>query len=187
MVDGVCLSNGVWGRAFNVCAEQRLSPHIHKTYMLSGTELQRQRPDSLHAFCACVFPPCYPELLVLMYYCAAWWLIMILNVYEHWSAISPTCEPFHILTGHCLTAHWWMHNDLQYDATGRPANAARRHTNTEEHKLTSHQMHRQQILVYLFRHLNYCICVKIIKEVENYRAKQALDNKWKATVIESQL
>lgn len=131
MVDGVCLFNGVWGGTVNVCAEQRLSPHIDKTYTLCVAELQRQRPRLPACFfCVCVFPPrrLSPELLALMYYDAAWWLIMTLNVYEHWSAISPTCEPFHILTGHCLTAHWWMHNDLQYDATGRHANAAHKNS-----------------------------------------------------------
>lgn len=66
--------------------------------------------------------------LVPMRCCAAWRLIMTLNVYEHWSAIAPKWDPFHILTGHGLTAYWWMHNDLRYDATGRPARAAYKHT-----------------------------------------------------------
>lgn len=85
----------------------------------------------------CVWPRCpCPKLLVLMCYCAGWWLIMTLNVYEHWSVIAPKWEPFHILTGYCLTAYWWMHNDLQYDATGRPAHPAYKHMHTQAHSHT---------------------------------------------------
>lgn len=91
---------------------------LHKICTLNVPERLHRRSACVCAWacesmCARVLPSCRRKLLVLMCYCAAWWLIMTLNVYEHWSAIAPKWEPFHILTGHCLTAYWWMHNHLQ--------------------------------------------------------------------------
>lgn len=99
--------------------------------------------------CVRVHACCHPavratELLVLMCYCAAWWLIMTFNVYEHWSATAPKWEPFHILTGHCLTVYWWMHNNLQYNwdlHTLHINTCTHKHIFTHRHRLTDTHCH----------------------------------------------
>lgn len=122
MVDGVCLFNGVWGKIFNVCVVQSrgcFHLRIKYTYSMYQRCYTEEVSPCMHvctSMCAAVLLSAAPKLLVLMCYCAAWWLIMTLNVYEHWSAIALKWEAFHILTGHCLTAYWWMHNNLQYDS-----------------------------------------------------------------------
>lgn len=184
MVDGVCLFNGVWGRAFNVCAEQRLSPHIHKTYILSGAAA----PDTrLPARFLCL---CLPTLLPVPSAVSADVLLCRLmadyDVKCLWALISDIPNVWAV-----SYPHWPLLNGALMDAQWSPIRCnrdlQRLHADTRSQTRLTHQTHRQQISVCPFRHLNYCICAKIIREVENNRGKQALDRKCKAIVIEAQL
>lgn len=98
---------------------------------------------------------------------------MTLNVYEHWSAISPKCEPFRILTGHCLTVYWWIHNDLRYDAIRRPALLACKHTQRQRNTVKTSQKHNDQVGSCHYRYINWLslIALYLCSHYEDNMAK----------------